>query len=457
MNRRETIRGLCLLLSSGVGSRSWAAQYDSVDRAMEDEIISSIQLELEILSQYSPDGGDRGDGLNIAAAGGRAGTVAKTPLEISDELDEAFISYGGNYSIPQSVIDAIPNIDTRYWSLPPANRIAPDWPDEYAAPDYAHLTQFDGDLSGAFEFSAATLQFLASRNGFDLADAQIVLFGLRGCAPGSADLQGWAPTHTLSLQTPDHVHPRCVLGAWNRENDQILIAPASTVPEAQSIHASTKSKGLGTSLLPTGLYHYRVGTHKASHPRRKQPGSFLIDQYNYLVLRSPNDLKYDPNQEYEVWTVGAAHNIHSAGSGRNIPRYYSAGCQVIPGYYSGSDREYSEGAWRGFRQSLGVVDASGTTTPPPPALRGRIPYVLFTGKEAALFDLQREDFLARYYRLRVGSSGDNVKKIQAELNQNFEFPRPLQSGSFDTMTAFGALRLQKDRIGEYVSPIVELS
>ena len=71
--------------------------------------------------------------------------------------------------------------------------------------------------------------------------------------------------------------------------------------------------GWGTSLLPTGLYRFRRGAHKAGQPTA-QPGVLINDEPNYVVLRTTRALCYDVYNVDNVWTPGQRHNIHAAFS-----------------------------------------------------------------------------------------------------------------------------------------------
>ena len=450
MNRRQFGFGLV-----GASALSSCATIPSNDDASdyEEEIVSSIELELEELRRHRSVE-FRDTTLQFPKYGFIELPSSGFALSPQQARDESFINTSGTYRISAETLRKIPNVNTKYWSIPVEERIKPAWIKKSAAPDYGHLSSYGEVSDSNFELNAKTLDFLCSRNSFKLFDSQrFVMFGLRGALPLRGEWSPYSANQAMIVTTPDHINCRCTIGIWDRESGKIALAKASTVPEAQSVFASLETQGLGTSLLPTGLYSYKVGTHKSRNPRRKQPGSFILNQWNYLVLRSPDDLQYDPFQENEVWTIGAAHNIHSGGPGNRNPLFYSAGCQVVPGYYLGTERQRSTGVWKQFREALGVVDKNGEIVESK-SWSNPIPYVLLTGFEAALHYHKTHEFEASYWRLRPGSSGNTTRNLQERLFSELVVPGARASGVFDTKTGFAALRKSKIEHGEFTSPIV---
>lgn len=345
--------------------------------------------------------------------------------------------------------------NSRYWAVPEATRPQTVWA-ETRAPDYHHLADFTQPSGEPFELTAATLAFLAERNHFRFSDRRPVrIFGLRGAAlENGAEEATWAASHRIRAQAPDHMSCRCLVGVWRPADGQIALYRASTAPAVSNMFKSLQTRGGGTSLLPTGLYNYRAGPHKRAYPDRIQRGSLLIEG-QYVVLRTPDDLSYDPFQPNDIWTRGSAHNIHSAGEWSRPQVYDSAGCQVIRGKYN-ADRTRGLGPWASFREAAGLVDAEGAAIAEEEAGAGTYQYMLLTGLEAALYASGDDAFRQTYRRLRFGSSGDASAQYKERLRTLFPGARISSSTRFDMWTSFVTLMHQKQVQGEYVAPIVDL-
>lgn len=343
---------------------------------------------------------------------------------------------------------------TRYWSVPSAQRPAPRWAEAARAPDYGHLDDFARPAE-EFEISAETLQFLAERNAFHFRDQRPVrIFGLRGASLSSGEEASWGRSHAIRIDVPDHLSCKCLLGVWRPQSGEIALFRASTAPAVSNMFKSLRTQGAGTSLLPTGLYRYRSGPHKRRSPTAIQRGALLIEG-EYVVLRTPDDLSYDPFQADDVWTRGAAHNIHSAGVWSRPNVFDSSGCQVVRGSYT-PDRLRTDGPWSTFQQAAGLMDANGAPAPIEEPGSGSYDYMLLTGLEAGLYAAQNSEFLASYRRLRPGSSGDEVRAEKARLRASVQSAHMTSNDRFDMWMSFAVLVEQKQRTGEYVSPVVAI-
>jgi hypothetical protein len=344
---------------------------------------------------------------------------------------------------------------SRYWSLPEAGRPTPGWADARAT-DYHHLSDFARPSEEAFELRAETLAFLAQRNHFAFSDRRPVrLFGLRGAALESgAEEAPWASSHRIRSQAPDHVSCRCLLGVWRPSDGQIALFRASTAPAVSNMFKSLRTRGGGTSLLPTGLYAYRAGPHKRAYPDRIQRGALLIEG-QYVVLRTPEDLSYDPFQPNDIWTRGAAHNIHSAGEWRTPQVYDSAGCQVVRGKYN-AERTRGVGPWGAFQTAAGLLDDQGAPIAEEAPGSGTFQYMLLTGHEVALVASGDETFRSTYRRIRFGSSGEAVQAHKERLRTLYPDARISAHARFDMWTSFMTLINQKQVQGEYIAPIVSV-
>lgn len=366
--------------------------------------------------------------------------------------------------VPGTPLNSTPAPLTDYWTPGLVAKPAPVWPADDRACDYRHLSTrtinaavvegYQRSSDPGFELSAATLRFLAKANAFpvDALKRPLLVFGLRGCMLDPATMPGaWAPRQRLRVATPNHIDYRCTIGVWRMSDDFVAVWPASTVPEASLIWGFTPSKGYGCSLLPTGFYRYRSGTHGSA--ARPQRGALRIDQ-QYVVLRTPSDLSYDPFQADDMWTEGGAHNLH-AGAVAGPPKFSSQGCQVIPGGYQRPERVYATGAWKGFRDACGLTGANGLAIPAEAEKQGSFQYMLLTGLEAALYAHGKPDFLTGYKRLRHGSVGPQVKALQERLYSLYKIREPAD-GAFGMATSYAVLWDKKRTEGEHTSPIMEL-
>ena len=176
----------------------------------------------------------------------------------------------------------------------------------------------------------------------------------------------------------------------------------------------------------------------------------------YVVLRSPDDLNYDPYQENDVWTRGVAHNLHSTGKFFDGPEIFdSAGCQVVRGRYIG-DRTVCEGPWMSFRRAVGTVDSSDKPVKSEAAGSGTFEYMLLTGLEAALFAGGSAEFQKGYRRIRPGSSGTAVANEIARLKALYPKAPITAADHFDMKVSFATLLDQKSQFGEYIAPIARV-
>jgi hypothetical protein len=338
----------------------------------------------------------------------------------------------------------------KYWDVPTPDRPVPVWPALNKAPDYIHLAGY-ALAAPEFTLSSDLLARLAERNAFAInAAGPVVVFGLRGCRMVTGGEEaGWASEHAVVVETPTHLAPKCLVGLWRPADGQIALFRSSTVPAAHNMYASLAEQGNGTSLLPTGLYQYMRGDHKASKPKSIQRGALRMND-SYAVLRTAAELTYDPFLPTTAWTRGAAHNIHAAGLS---DIFDSAGCQVVHGTYIKPERLKTKGAWDAFRRFAGTVDETGAA--PPATAQKNYQYMLLTGLEAALAYHGGADFEAGYSPLRFGSSGQKVADLQAQLitNHGSAVKGLPANGTFDMLTSFGVLLENKFLVNEYTTPV----
>jgi hypothetical protein len=329
----------------------------------------------------------------------------------------------------------------------PAKMTASDarWADDKVSPDFRHLPAVN--TSQQTQLTGALLRHLCQLNSFVFpADAKRVVIGLRGCqviAPSSA----FAKSVAIAEDTPNHIDNRCAMGVWNRDDDTIVLFGASTVPNWRLME-NYRQGGDGSNMLPTGLFKFKVGTHRPTrkvkqknqptrieqNPNRVQ-GALLQAEYR-VELRTKDDLTYTV---YDIWDGGwVGDNIHPGlkpvnPSPSTEPDFSSAGCNTIPGF---SKNDKPSGAWEDFRAALGFDNKN------PTADDGKtVWYALFTGRDARLAADRPDD--TSLTRLRFGSSGTNVTALQLELRRMKGNDRLKAGGKLDEPTALAYIKWQQ--------------
>jgi hypothetical protein len=361
-----------------------------------------------------------------------------------------------------------------WWDTPKDERPAVSWPEPALAPDYAPFIGL-GAPADEFAVSHETLEWLAERNHFDLGDDAMIVIGFRGAQlpDGEAD-SGWQEVVKAALDVPNHIDPKCLIGAWDRTGKRVRLFHGSTVPEVSYMWAQCRLDS-GANLMPTGLYVYEVGVHPKHSKRTPQIGALRLAGYGFnadgpsapviYTLRTLDNLTYSVGDGAEVWDRCApGNNIHAAVFGGPGDRYLvgaggqnfsSAGCQTIPGgyeLYQGDDgmRWYSKepiGAWRNFREALGLAVS-------PEIVEGRtcsddgkrFRYMLLTGWDASFASSPSEQVLTEYFPFRPGSSGPEVEKLQKTA-----YSKP--DGWLGAGTADAVVYLKKTGLGIAETPV----
>lgn len=277
------------------------------------------------------------------------------------------------------------------------------WAADNVAPDYRHIGE--GGVSQAFPFTAAHLARLCELNDFDVTTGRDeVLFGLRGCSIVGGTSAPFAASISLTENVPNHQDNHCVIGVWKRSTRQLAAFAASTVPNWRLMESHRQGRQ-HANMMPTGRYRYRVGSHRPG-TSGEIPGAF-VQMGRATVLRTEDDLTYTVADRWEAGAVG--DNIHAGrlDASRSGPRFSSAGCQTVPGNYSGGHHQRT---WSDFRAAAGLSANS------PASENGReFVYVLFTGRDARLVATRTSTDNMR--RLRFGSSGVNVRAMQLALQR----------------------------------------
>lgn len=288
------------------------------------------------------------------------------------------------------------------------------WARDLDQPDYGHShTPQVADLgvTSEFELTADVLDLLIRANHFKPRGTNgLVAFGLRGGQLLGGDIQEGQTSVKVKDTRPDHAAFQCTLGIYDTTARTLRAYTGSTVPNKDWMrnyykkkHGIQPHKSTDTNLLPTGCYIYRVNSHRGDSIkpalRMTNPDNLSADA-ECTVLRTHHDLSYSNDDFWDNTTP--YDNIHCAYSNGS---FSSAGCQTIKG-------KNHEGAWGAFQAVIGAL-----------GWNARIDYILLTGREAAIaaaiIRTGRADDAAlvdaTLGRLRVGSEGDAVTRLQRKL------------------------------------------
>ncbi|MDB5530340.1 MAG: hypothetical protein JWR51_3443 [Devosia sp.] len=331
------------------------------------------------------------------------GQVAEDHLDVAVQSDEV----GDETEAPEEVFIEAPGftVDDVKWN-----------PSDDDQPDYRHLPKPGAGTE--FELTAEDIELLVRSNAFQVKPGLLV-FALRGARIVGADKRENVTSVTLVDQRPDHRDYRCVIGVLDGTSKRIWAFKASTVPNANALVTGYRKAQQGIyegNMLPTGCYTYTVGIHRAGTSGEIR-GVLRLSQDStgasvVIALRSTNDVVYDRR---DFWHKCApADNIHP---GRRQNGFSSLGCLTLPGDYVMASRKHT-GLWADFRVALGMGQTFENFD------NGKqFSVMVLTGLDAALASSlrsagetdDREKVLEALVRLRFGSQGDAVAKLQQKL------------------------------------------
>ncbi|MGL4398982.1 MAG: hypothetical protein ACRCXD_03860 [Luteolibacter sp.] len=314
------------------------------------------------------------------------------------------------------------------------------WAHDSLQPDFRHL---DNNYTGVFEFTAEHLEVLLRANHFNPDSGQDnLLFGLRGCrlAGGSQMEQGQSKVILEDIR-PDHRRFSCVIGVYHRPEMTLSVFTGSTVPNRGGVllHFNRNRNSSSVvdpqcNVLPCGMHPHVVGTHNNRYPGCFLQGTSFGNRLRVVVLRSHKDVVYDTG---DVWHDWVPHdNIHPAFSTQTAD-FSSVGCTTVKGSFSNG---MHHGQWAEFRRAAGLTDNGNHDG-------RRYTFVLLTGLEALLASrlssqqAGHEVVKDNLWRLRHGSTGDAVRRLQAALG----ITQP--DGSFGAITKMKLVNLQRSRLG----------
>jgi subtilisin family serine protease len=284
------------------------------------------------------------------------------------------------------------------------------WAPDAMSPDFRHLGL--PGMTGWFDLTASAVKSLLDVNAFALpATQRLVLFGLRGCMVDPTQARSFRKAVALTEQIPDHRTARCVLGVWNRDTGELAAFQGSTVPNEHYMRLQRnagrpweESGAIGQvprncNMLVTGRHAYEVGDH-----RDTIKGVFALRDVTTVVLRSNRNLTYETTDRWDICIPG--DNIHPSFVGESGAAFSSAGCHTVPGRAAGVTHS---GEWAEYRKIAGLKAKYDEATE-----KGRqFTFVLLTGREARL----AVQGGGPVRRLRLGSSGDAVRKLQQALRK----------------------------------------
>ena len=278
------------------------------------------------------------------------------------------------------------------------------WAADDVSPCYSHLLapgQKALNVTKTFELSRRELDLIIAANSYKpIGHNDVIAFGIRGTKLRGAEKYEGVERIPLEDARPNHVNFRCVLGYYNMQTGKISAYTGSTVP-----WHGYMSKGVRHNMLPTGCYIYKVGTHRpATKSRWVSPALRLSDvklsESGLVTVLRNKDMVFDFEDEWDQCAPSA--NVHCAYSNTG---FSSLGCQTVKG-------GMNDGLWADFAAHLKTLPANA-----------RVDYVLFTGAEAAIAaDLAKAgitrgqaDTSKPLGRLRFGSQGERVNRLQAKL------------------------------------------
>jgi peptidoglycan hydrolase-like protein with peptidoglycan-binding domain len=314
------------------------------------------------------------------------------------------------------------------------------WPryDENA-PDYASVAEFD--TAATFALDCDVLDRLIALNYFQPeGDDDTIAIALRGATLAESLLEVEAVDRANIVVTrPDHINFRCVIGFYFRKKRRFSLFTGSTVPCRKAIFGYVNG-GMSCNLLPNGLYSYYVWRHKTIKPAlRLAVSNASLDDLEAgqmaTVLRTRNDYVLGTR---DVWDPSRPlDNVHCSyylAYNPDLGSYYSSwGCLTIRGKKEGTDQ------WGKFQKVLSKIGQ-----------RSQLDLMLLTGKDAALAAAQLEEGSTSrpLMRLRVGSQGPEVSRLQQRLGLN-------ATGYFGYATRARLAEFQRELSGEQGDPFAD--
>jgi hypothetical protein len=320
--------------------------------------------------------------------------------------------------------------------------VADFWPTDDESPDYAHL----GDVSapGSFAVEARDIETLIAANRFQPSGHNdVITLAIRGSVLQRPHEQERQSAISLIDQRPNHADFRCTLGFYFRGEGKLTLLTGSTVPCPRYMknylnrvngrpHVASMPN---CNMLPTGCYVFRVGAHGGGSIRpalrMTNPDNLSLDA-EATVLRTEDDLSFGFGARDRYDKCMPFDNVHCSYFINFMDNYEaffsSAGCLTVRG------RKDPSHQWKTFQTQLSALGQGK-----------RCDLILLTGREMAIAAKLRLDGAladadlvdARLGRLRVGSHGEGVRRLQEKLG----FTSP--TGYFGPATKLALVQQQK--------------
>ena len=312
------------------------------------------------------------------------------------------------------------------------------WPaNDKDSPDYQHLTSIG--VPATFDIVAQDIETLIAANRFGPEGfAHTIALAIRGASLQSGHEHEKKSAIGLADVRPNHVDYRCVLGFYYRDAGKMTLFTGSTVPcpyylreYYKDFHELPHTYDGKANMLPSGCYVFRVDRHRNIRPalRMAEPGDLTRDA-TIIVQRTTDDLSFEHG---DVWDYPSMpwDNVHcsyvTSKSAHFEAFFSSAGCLTVRGERTPSDQ------WKKYQAVLNGLGAGK-----------RSDLILLTGRECAIAAKLRLDnalgdqatVRRELVRLRSGSQGDEVKRLQAKLGLT-------PSGYFGPATKAALVRHQR--------------
>lgn len=281
----------------------------------------------------------------------------------------------------------------------------------------------------SFNILNKTLLRICEVNSFIISADKMIFLGLRGMLPTNPEDHTFRNEQTVEPVNVNYINPRCTLGQWIPKDNKFAIFPGSTIPHQNYVSKSLLKSGEGSNQLMTGYYSdYRKGVHKAgsstahnafrqvdSHPIRRTSDDIDYDNDDRVEYENPND------NIHAGWCMSASSN-----------NYASAGCQVLVGYPHCEKRgqRQATGPWKIFKKN--AYDLTQKS----------FEYILIDGREAHRVASDGTSKISA--RLRFGSQGELVQKVQKALKDFYEGNI---DGDFGKRTLRAVLKFQTSAFG----------
>ena len=297
------------------------------------------------------------------------------------------------------------------------------WPrQDKDSPEYAHLT--DTATSPSFDVIADDVETLITANRFEPeGQLNVIALAIRGSALLQPHEQERQTAIGLSDVRPNHQDFRCTLGFYYRQQRQLTLFTGSTVPcpkyiqnHYNIVHGLPHTSSTNCNVMPSGCYVSRVAAHDNGRIkpalRTTNPDDMHSDA-TVTVLRTEDDLTYGFGARDRWHQTVPYDNVHCSYFVNYEPNYKaffsSAGCLTVRG------RDDPSHQWKKYQAVLSSLGQEK-----------RCDLLLLTGREFALAAKLRTGGLLtdqailhnELVRLRVGSQGEEVRRLQAKLGTN---------------------------------------